>query len=524
MANKSGSSTQKRISYSGPKHVLKKDHIFLVKTAPGTKAEKKSVSMAVVLRNILKVANDLREVKTVLQTKTVLVNGVRIKDYKFPVGLFDVIDIEDTKRKYTFVPHKNKKMDIIEIDYKKPDLRLSKIVGKKTAKGGKKLLFLDNGYNINIDKDKYKVNDVVTYDFKAKKIKDHYEFSEGVRVIFIEGTHIGNVGNVKSIVLGDEVKKGEIVVKTKKKEVRSLLDYVFLLPDDFDYLVQWYLWCVKECDKMSKEQAKESKVVEQKPVSKVEVKPKVEAKKESVKVEAKPEAKNEDKVNQGKAETKVEPKKEPAPIKAKEKQDKVADKATSKATVKKVKNPNNTMRELQLDKVVLHMCVGDNAGKLQNAKEILVRLTEMKPVETKAKTRLPKWGIKPGLPIGTKVTLRGKKAKEILTRVFKAYKNQIKSKSFDKNGNFALGVKEYIDIHGMKYDPKLGLLGFDVIVNLKRRGYRVKNRLLYRKSVGNAHKVTKEDAVTYVNKTFGVDVIWQIRKKLFVRSVVQIEA
>ncbi|MDD4983504.1 MAG: hypothetical protein PHH82_01535 [Candidatus ainarchaeum sp.] len=238
MASKGGSSTLKRISYAGPKHVLKKDHTFLVKPAPGTKAEQKCVSMTVVLRNILNVANDLREVKKVLQTKTVLVNGVRIKDYKFPVGLFDIIDLVDTKKKYTFVPHKNKKMEIIEIDYKKPDLRLSKIVGKKTVKGGKKQLFLDNGYNINIDKDKYKVNDVVAYDFKAKKIKDHYEFSEGVKVIFIEGTHIGNVGNVKAIVSGDEVRKAEIVVKTKKKEVRSLLDYVFMLPDEFDYLVQ----------------------------------------------------------------------------------------------------------------------------------------------------------------------------------------------------------------------------------------------------------------------------------------------
>ncbi|MDD4983503.1 MAG: 50S ribosomal protein L5 [Candidatus ainarchaeum sp.] len=235
---------------------------------------------------------------------------------------------------------------------------------------------------------------------------------------------------------------------------------------------------------MSKEQAKESKAVEQKPVPKVE--PKVEAKKEP-KVEVKKEAKE----HQGKAETKAL----------------TPSKATKSTSAKVVKNSNNAMRELQLDKVVLHMCVGDNAGKLQNAKEILVRLTEMKPVETKAKTRLPKWGIKPGLPIGTKVTLRGKKAKEILARVFKAYKNQIKSKSFDENGNFALGVKEYIDIQGMKYDPKLGLLGFDVIVNLKRRGYRVKNRLLYRKSIGNTHKVTKEDAVAYVNKTFGVDVI-----------------
>jgi len=167
----------------------------------------------------------------------------------------------------------------------------------------------------------------------------------------------------------------------------------------------------------------------------------------------------------------------------------------------------NAMTSVILDKVVLHMCVGDNVGKLQNAKEILLRLSDMKPVETIAKTKLPKWGIRPGVPIGAKVTLRGEKADEILKRVFKAYKNKVKSRSFDKNGNFALGVKEYIDIQGMKYDPKLGLLGFDVIVNLKRKGYRVKDRMLSRTQIGGKHRVTKDEAVAYVNKTYGVDVI-----------------
>ncbi len=179
----------------------------------------------------------------------------------------------------------------------------------------------------------------------------------------------------------------------------------------------------------------------------------------------------------------------------------------SKEKAVKQDKSTNAMLDIKVDKIVVHMCVGDNVGKLQNAKEILLRLTNMKPVETKAKSRLPKWGIKPGLAIGAKVTLRGKIAEEVLARVFKAYKNQIKSRCFDKNGNFALGVKEYIDIAGMKYDPKLGLLGFDVMVNLKRKGYRVKDRMLFRSNVGGKHRVNKDQAIDYVNKTYGVDVI-----------------
>jgi small subunit ribosomal protein S4e len=238
MANKGGRNKLKRISSNGPRHILKKENTFLVKPAPGSIKKNKGVSLAVVLRDMLKIAIDLREVKKILMTKTVLVNGKRAKDYKLPVGLFDVLDLVDIKKKYSFIPNKHRFLDIIEIDYKKPNLKLCKIINKTVNKGRKTTLSLDNGYNIIIGKGKYKTNDAVAFDFENKKIKEHYEFSEGVRVIFTEGTHIGEVGNVKSIVFGDETRKAEIVVKTKKKEVRSLLEYVYLLPDEFDYLLQ----------------------------------------------------------------------------------------------------------------------------------------------------------------------------------------------------------------------------------------------------------------------------------------------
>lgn len=238
MANKGGKNKLKRISYSGPRYILKKKHTFLVKPASGPGKKGKSVSIAMVLRDMLKVADNLREVKKILVTKRVLVNGKRIKDYKFPVGLFDVLDLAGIKKKYWFVPDKHKILKLIEIDYNKPNVRLCKIVNKHMTTGGKVQLALDNGFNVNVEDGKYKVNDVIAYDFENKKIKNHYEFSEGVRVIFTEGTHIGEVGNVKSILKGDEARKAEIVVKTKKKELRSLLEYAYLLPDEFDYLIQ----------------------------------------------------------------------------------------------------------------------------------------------------------------------------------------------------------------------------------------------------------------------------------------------
>ena len=166
----------------------------------------------------------------------------------------------------------------------------------------------------------------------------------------------------------------------------------------------------------------------------------------------------------------------------------------------------NKMRSIEIDKVVLHICAGETGAKLENAKKVLKLLTNKKPTDTTAKVKLPKWGLRPGIKIGTKVTLRGKDAEDFLKKALKAKGNEIGKKSFDKNGNFAFGIKEYIDIEGMKYDPTIGIFGFDVIVNLKRKGYRVKNRQIKTTKIGKEHKITSEDAKNYLKSKYNVNI------------------
>jgi len=165
----------------------------------------------------------------------------------------------------------------------------------------------------------------------------------------------------------------------------------------------------------------------------------------------------------------------------------------------------NKMREIKVDKVVLHICAGEFGPKLDNAKKILGLLTNgRKPADAKAKVKLPKWGLRPGLIIGSKVTLRGKDAEELLKKSLKAKGYKMSKRSFDDSGNFAFGIKEYIDIEGMKYDPQTGVFGFDVMVNLKRRGYSVKHRRLKPTTIGRLAKIKKEDAQEFVVKKYNV--------------------
>ena len=169
-------------------------------------------------------------------------------------------------------------------------------------------------------------------------------------------------------------------------------------------------------------------------------------------------------------------------------------------------NKENPMRQVQVEKVTVNMGVGQTGDAMKKAQTIIEMITNGKAVQTKCKIKQPKWEIRPGLPIGLKVVLRGEKAGDFLKRAFEAKESRLNKRSFDMQGNFGFGVHEYIDLPGIKYDPTLGIRGFDVLVTLTRPGYRVKKRKIKRKKLGKSHLLNKSEAVEFVQKQFGVEV------------------
>lgn len=166
----------------------------------------------------------------------------------------------------------------------------------------------------------------------------------------------------------------------------------------------------------------------------------------------------------------------------------------------------NPMREVRLGKVVINIAVGRSGERLEKAAKLLRQLTGQKPSERKAKKTIRGFGIYRGEPIAVVVTLRKKKAMEILKLLLQAKGNVINASSFDGRGNVSFGIKEHMDIPGMKYDPEIGIFGMDVSVQLERPGYRVARRKRARTKVGKEHLITKEDAITFFKNVLGVEV------------------
>ncbi len=164
------------------------------------------------------------------------------------------------------------------------------------------------------------------------------------------------------------------------------------------------------------------------------------------------------------------------------------------------------MQQVQLEKITLNVGVGQSGEPLQRAKELLEKLSNSKPVLTAAKDRNPTFKIRKGDLIGAKVTLRKAAAQDVLGRCIKACENSLLLGNFDKNGNVSFGVKEYIDVPGMKYDPKLGMMGFDVAVTLSKPGIRVQRRKIAKTKVPQKQKVTREEAIAYIKDTFKANI------------------
>ena len=167
---------------------------------------------------------------------------------------------------------------------------------------------------------------------------------------------------------------------------------------------------------------------------------------------------------------------------------------------------DNPMRAIVVDKITLNIGIGAPGDRLELAKELLSRLTGRKPIETQARKRDPVFKLRKGDPIGTKVTLRGKAATDFLNKALTAKRRLLKVDNFDKTGNFAFGIAEYIDFPGAKYDPKIGMMGFDVCVTLKRKGKRVGLKKIGKSKVGKNHLLKKEDAVEFARSVLNAKI------------------
>lgn len=168
----------------------------------------------------------------------------------------------------------------------------------------------------------------------------------------------------------------------------------------------------------------------------------------------------------------------------------------------------NKMREIKLEKVILN--IGGTGEKLDKGIILLTKISGKKPIKVKATKRIPTWSVRPGLEVGTKVTLRGEEAIEILRKLLPAVDNTLKEKQIQENF-FSFGIHEYIEIPGMEYIREVGIMGFEVTAVFSRAGKSVQTKKVKR---GKPKRLTisQEEIESYLTTKFKTKILRKQKK------------
>ncbi|KON33341.1 MAG: 50S ribosomal protein L5 [miscellaneous Crenarchaeota group-6 archaeon AD8-1] len=165
------------------------------------------------------------------------------------------------------------------------------------------------------------------------------------------------------------------------------------------------------------------------------------------------------------------------------------------------------MLKPRIEKIVVNLNVGKSGSPLENAFNVLLDLTGQKPAKRKAKKTIRDFGIRQGEPISCVVTLRKQAAIDFLKKVLPVVDNKLSQSSFDKQGNFSFGLKEHIEIVGVKYDPTVGIFGMDICVSINRPGNRVKTRRKHKTHIGNKHLLSPDDSIAFIKQILEVEIV-----------------
>jgi small subunit ribosomal protein S4e len=220
--------------YKAPAHwpIHPKEDTWTVKPSPGPHAIEESLPLLLVVRDILELADTARDAKMIINQGDILVDGTVRKDYKFPVGFMDVIQIPKTGKTYRVLPDEKGRLVLHPISEKNQEFKMCRILNKTTIRGGKQQLNLHDGRNCLTDGE-YKAGDVVVLQVPQQEITDHLKLENGALGLITGGKHIGELGTIKEINITKSSMPNTVLMETKDgKSFQTLQDYVFVLGKD----------------------------------------------------------------------------------------------------------------------------------------------------------------------------------------------------------------------------------------------------------------------------------------------------
>jgi small subunit ribosomal protein S4e len=212
--------------------LARKEKKWTINPHPGPHT-KEAIPLAFIIRDQLGYAHTLREAKQILNERKVKVNGNVRTDFKFPVGIMDVVEIPITGDSYRVLPDRKGTLELHPVRGEEKHFRPLKITGKTLVKAGKTQLQFHDGTTLILkegskgqDKSGYSTCGTVLYDFESRTITDYFPFTKGSFAMITGGRNVSRTGKIASVkdnmveIEGDEtfrtLKENVFVIGTKE--------------------------------------------------------------------------------------------------------------------------------------------------------------------------------------------------------------------------------------------------------------------------------------------------------------------
>lgn len=202
----------KRLAAPATWKIPRKTFKFVVKPSPGPHAKERCLPLLIVVRDFIKLTRYAREAKKAIKKGEILVDGAKRKDYKFPVGLMDIIEIPKIKKFYRVSIDRRGRISLVETNENERNLKICKINNKTYVKGGRIQLNLHDGRNILVDKDTYEKNSSLLITVPDQKIKKYLPLKQGMTAFVLGGKYKGQIARIA------EIREKEIVLKNERNE------------------------------------------------------------------------------------------------------------------------------------------------------------------------------------------------------------------------------------------------------------------------------------------------------------------
>ena len=204
--------------------IERKTKKYSVNPSPGPHSKEKCMPLGVILRDVMKAADNMKEAREILLNGFVKVNGVKRSRQNFPVGLMDILSVGD--QEYRMLVSKNG-LYLQKIEGKETGVRLCRVEDKHWI-GGKLQINMHDGTNM-ISNVKCSTGDVLVIGLPEMNVKEVLKLEKNSVVLVTAGNNSGDVGKIKEIIVTRSAKPNQAVVSLGNRSVSLPRDFVFVV-------------------------------------------------------------------------------------------------------------------------------------------------------------------------------------------------------------------------------------------------------------------------------------------------------